>query len=146
MRDTEWMDEADCKTVDVNVFFPTLHQGRSPKGGHKAVKEATAICDKCPVKRSCGEFIKSFPDHHRHGVWAGEHYTGVSHKGPVVFRVDGKEPTKHLGAAGTEARVREMTARLEETLRKKNNPWDSGDHEKLREMHGPALPRPEDTP
>lgn len=57
----DWMAEAACRDMDVNMFFP--ERGRN---GTKA----RMICAGCPVADEC----RKHAEHHneRHGIWGGE--------------------------------------------------------------------------
>lgn len=44
-RNSEWMEDANCKNMDVNLFFPKLGATIDP-----FVKE---VCEACPVSEQC---------------------------------------------------------------------------------------------
>ena len=61
-NDYDFMADAKCKNKDPEIFFPG-----SGSGG---VREATDICDECPVEDLCLEYaLKERIDH---GVWGGK--------------------------------------------------------------------------
>lgn len=53
MRSTEWMSDAACSDVDVEIMFPDRRGDASP---------AKLVCGRCPVRVQCLEFALSFPD------------------------------------------------------------------------------------
>ena len=55
-----WRDDAACRGVDSNVFFPA--QGAIP---HRAYQ----ICEGCPVKQQCYDFADAAGE--MRGVWGG---------------------------------------------------------------------------
>lgn len=46
LDDPTWRDDAACRDMDVNTFFP-------PKGRNDLIDAALGICAGCPVKRQC---------------------------------------------------------------------------------------------
>jgi len=58
--DMEWMDNALCREVDYELFFPDA-------GGSS--KTARKVCDKCEVKTECLAFALTFPS--MIGIWGG---------------------------------------------------------------------------
>ena len=56
----EWMDQALCREVDYELFFP--------EGGGGS-KNARKICAKCEVKTQCLDYALTFP--HMIGIWGG---------------------------------------------------------------------------
>jgi len=65
-RDKEkWRDEAACKDIPIETFFPT--KGAS----QKKVQQAKAICNICPVKQDCYEWAIQFPERLLMGIWGG---------------------------------------------------------------------------
>jgi WhiB family redox-sensing transcriptional regulator len=56
-----WDDEANCRSVDPEVFFPER------QGDHAAM--AKGICRGCPVRMQCLEF--ALDARLDHGVWGG---------------------------------------------------------------------------
>jgi WhiB family redox-sensing transcriptional regulator len=60
MMQTDWFDDAACRDVGTDVFFPV---SESQAG------EAKAICATCPVRDECLEFaLETRPGD---GVWGG---------------------------------------------------------------------------
>jgi WhiB family transcriptional regulator, redox-sensing transcriptional regulator len=60
MTRTDWFDDAACRDVDTDVFFPT---------SEAHADEAKAICATCPVRLECLEYaLKTRPGD---GVWGG---------------------------------------------------------------------------
>lgn len=45
----EWMDDANCLTVGVEVFFPD-------QGVAHEIRRAKQVCDACPVVQDCLEY------------------------------------------------------------------------------------------
>jgi WhiB family redox-sensing transcriptional regulator len=58
--DTAWRDEAACRGVDTNVFFPVTDE---------EADEAKAICTDCVVRQACLEY--ALANRERDGVWGG---------------------------------------------------------------------------
>jgi WhiB family redox-sensing transcriptional regulator len=57
---TPWFDDAACRGVDTDVFFPV---------SEAHAEEAKAICAICPVREECLEFaVETRPPE---GVWGG---------------------------------------------------------------------------
>lgn len=54
----EWMQDAACRGVDPELFFP-------PQGGSVAAPKA--VCTECPVRVECFDYGAS----ERFGVWGG---------------------------------------------------------------------------
>jgi WhiB family redox-sensing transcriptional regulator len=59
--DTDWMDEARCRTTPDVDFFPTEGAG---------VARARRVCSRCAVRDECLEF--ALTEGITHGVWGGE--------------------------------------------------------------------------
>ena len=66
--DCSWMDEAACKTVSTDVFFPAV-----PYGHHAAV----LVCQTCPVQMDCLRYARATDQ--PAGIWGGRQF-------PVSFR------------------------------------------------------------
>ena len=63
----DWFDEAACKGMDVNIFFPEpAHMG----GTDPLASRAKSVCARCPVSNECLEFALT-PANERFGVWGG---------------------------------------------------------------------------
>jgi len=65
VRHQDWRDDAACRGMDANLFFP-------PEKGADSVRltrEAKAVCAGCPVRTQCLQFALSSPE--RHGVFGG---------------------------------------------------------------------------
>jgi len=61
-----WWDDAKCRGVGAEAFFPAQHD--SPK----IVAKAKALCAVCPVVTECKEtFVSLSWQERRHGVWFG---------------------------------------------------------------------------
>lgn len=58
--DTTWMDHANCKGTNTNVFFPE-------RGDQ--VEAAKQICEPCPVKTQCLAYALAIPG--TSGIWGG---------------------------------------------------------------------------
>ncbi len=50
----KWMDDAACKGMDTNIFYPGLGE----------VKAAKAICRTCPVSSDCFAWSMEIEDEH----------------------------------------------------------------------------------
>ena len=60
LTQTEWFDDAACREVGTDVFFPT---------SEAQADEAKAICAVCPVREECLEYaLETRPGD---GVWGG---------------------------------------------------------------------------
>lgn len=60
MSQTQWMDDALCREIDRDIFFPEL--------GGKSIP-AKLICHKCRVQNECLSYALSFTT--ILGVWGG---------------------------------------------------------------------------
>lgn len=60
-RDNSWMDDACCRGIDPDLFYP--ERGES-------TAEAKAVCQGCPVRGQCLEYALTSPVE-KHGVWGG---------------------------------------------------------------------------
>lgn len=60
--DEEWRDDALCKRVLPETFFPD-------KGSSADAQEAKAICGSCSVRNACLEWAMTFPE--EYGIWGG---------------------------------------------------------------------------
>jgi WhiB family redox-sensing transcriptional regulator len=58
--DTDWRQEAACRGLDTNVFFPVTDE---------EAEEAKAVCAACPVREECLEF--ALLTRQEDGVWGG---------------------------------------------------------------------------
>lgn len=47
--DTTWMDSANCRSTDPELFHP----GETNKWNHRSVRQALNVCAKCPVSIAC---------------------------------------------------------------------------------------------
>jgi WhiB family redox-sensing transcriptional regulator len=59
--DIEWMSDAACLGMDVNMFFPTEGQNLSP--------EVKALCNSCTVRVNC--YIYAEQHYIDHGTFGG---------------------------------------------------------------------------
>lgn len=59
-RADAWRDEAACREVGLEPFFPD-------KGERTAIHHAKALCARCPSRLACLEAGMN----ERHGVWGG---------------------------------------------------------------------------
>lgn len=48
---TDWRDQAACRGVDPDVFFPAAESGTAVYAAHVAV--AKTVCARCPVRAEC---------------------------------------------------------------------------------------------
>ena len=65
MSRERWEEDAACAKHDPELWFP--------EQGHRVIKEATAICNQCPVQAECNAYAKQIKP--SDGVWAGRNYT-----------------------------------------------------------------------
>jgi len=56
----DWLEDAACKGMDTNIFFPD-------KPSIKHVRQIEAVCGPCPVQEQCREY----GDMERYGFWGG---------------------------------------------------------------------------
>ena len=61
-EDTSFMEQAKCKGMDTNFFFPP---GSDPGG----TKRAVAFCNSCPVKTPCAQY--AIDNNINYGVFGG---------------------------------------------------------------------------
>lgn len=61
--DPRWREEAACRGVDPNVFFPD-------RGDTFGVRAAKAICAGCPVRTDCLDYAITYAE--RTGIWGGK--------------------------------------------------------------------------
>jgi len=66
-----WFDDAVCKGMDGNIFFPDTPTGISTKG---IFVDAQAVCKGCSVKKQCLAFAMEAEEfeQRRYGVWGGK--------------------------------------------------------------------------
>jgi WhiB family redox-sensing transcriptional regulator len=66
----EWHEEASCKGLDGDIFFPEVPAGVNHRN---LFNEAKKICSTCPVKGRCLDFAMQMEvnDIRRFGVWGG---------------------------------------------------------------------------
>lgn len=62
----DWMDRAECRQYDPELFFPHRNTPRSE------VLKVIAICDACEVGAECHRYRARLGA--RSGIWAGRHY------------------------------------------------------------------------
>lgn len=62
-KSTDWKDEAACKGLETNQFFPE-------KGFNTTAEEAKLICNRCSVKQKCLDY--ALTNHIMQGVWGGK--------------------------------------------------------------------------
>jgi WhiB family redox-sensing transcriptional regulator len=62
--DTDWRDDAACRGVDPDLFFPISTSGKSVP----QIDEAKQVCRACPV---CGPCLRWALDSGSAGVWGG---------------------------------------------------------------------------
>jgi hypothetical protein len=62
----DWMDRAECRQYDPELFFPARNAPRSQ------VLQIIAICDRCGVAAECARHRAAVGA--RIGIWAGRHY------------------------------------------------------------------------
>ena len=56
----DWTEDAACKGMDTNLFFPA-GKGQAPD------PEAYAACERCPVAEPCNAHALKFGEH---GLWS----------------------------------------------------------------------------
>lgn len=60
-----WMDAAECRGEDTELFFPAGHRGEYTV----QIKEAKAVCGRCPVRGECLQ--AALGRREKHGIWGG---------------------------------------------------------------------------
>lgn len=60
MSDYRWSDDATCKSVGTDLFYPAI-------GDHWSTRQAKQICASCPVIADCWREHKT----ETHGIFAG---------------------------------------------------------------------------
>lgn len=63
--DRDWRDQAACREVDPELFFPAPRA----RGSVKQVLQAKRVCARCPVREVCLEWALDSGQHT--GVWGG---------------------------------------------------------------------------
>lgn len=63
MENLDWMESANCRGIDTEMFFPEP----ADKGGNS--RQARKICARCSVQREC--FIYAMENDIRFGIWGG---------------------------------------------------------------------------
>lgn len=61
--DFEWMEDAACKGMPIDLFFFERGDGVTQS------KKAKEICQDCPVIKECGRF--AIENHIHYGFWGG---------------------------------------------------------------------------
>lgn len=59
-KELAWREQAACKGMDPNIFFPVRGQDSRP---------AKKVCSTCPVKSECFEYGYLYGD--KNGIWGG---------------------------------------------------------------------------
>ncbi|WP_306482778.1 WhiB family transcriptional regulator [Streptomyces sp. AS02] len=62
---SRWRDEAACRQIESDLFFPTAHT----QGWKTQTKQAKAVCAGCPVRATCLEW--ALETGQNSGVWGG---------------------------------------------------------------------------
>lgn len=79
----DWMDDAACKGMHTNLFFPK----REGLAGQRAAAEARAICRGCPVREQCLDYVLDGK-----GGWQNFGiYAGLTVKGRQRLRVERRQ-------------------------------------------------------
>jgi hypothetical protein len=98
-----WMDQAACKGMPTERFFPETGEGRK-------ASEAKAICATCQVQEPCRELAVQGADslHSDHGVFGGTVPTERSHLRPSRF----PEPSAYRQEREVAERAHELASRV----------------------------------
>jgi WhiB family redox-sensing transcriptional regulator len=64
-KNQTWREEAACKGIDANVFFPAGETGEAL--GQAAA--AKVLCEGCPVRMACLDF--ALVTKQEYGIWGG---------------------------------------------------------------------------
>ncbi|MEU7088046.1 WhiB family transcriptional regulator [Streptomyces achromogenes] len=62
---TNWRENGACRDEDPELFFPIGSTGPALL----QIEEAKAVCRRCPVLETCGQW--ALETHEPHGVWGG---------------------------------------------------------------------------
>lgn len=62
MRNDSWREDAACRGLDTEMFFPG-------PGEPELINTAYRVCGRCPVKDECRAEAEKFDT--RHGIWGG---------------------------------------------------------------------------
>lgn len=65
----DWMVDAACSGLGPDLFYPNTND--DDKGTKERIRLAKKICDTCPVKTECLEYIMSKPSYNDDGIWGG---------------------------------------------------------------------------
>jgi WhiB family redox-sensing transcriptional regulator len=60
MKEATWKQDAACRNLDPNMFFPDRDDAAGP---------ALAVCATCPVREACLEY--ALVNRLREGIWGG---------------------------------------------------------------------------
>ena len=68
-----WREQAACRDVDPDVFFPAGVEGGRPRAGEELLppvewRTPIAVCADCPVRSACLDYALRHEDQ---GVWGG---------------------------------------------------------------------------
>lgn len=72
-----WQEEAKCKKMDPNLFFPDGHGGRTSEEAEKRDRDsaerriANIVCNADPVCEVRDECLAHAMKNHERGVWGG---------------------------------------------------------------------------
>lgn len=64
-----WREQAACRGVDPEVFFP--HAGRPRRVTKQSKTRALAMCAGCEVTVACLSYALSTPESQDFGIWGG---------------------------------------------------------------------------
>lgn len=75
-----WPSHAACRDADPELFgqADVVELRGIGKGSAETlprIQDALSYCDRCPVKRDCGDYAANFTDYAMVGVWGGEYIT-----------------------------------------------------------------------
>lgn len=99
----DWYDQAACKGVDLDVFFPSDDTGRD-------YEQARSYCNRCPVRMQCIEYAL---DTGSEGIWGGVNINRQTRLSRDVMLEIARSGIGHGEKAGTIAGYyRESRARV----------------------------------
>ncbi len=77
-EEPSWREQAACKDMDPEIFFPEKIPLRAVKNA--AVARAIIVCSECPVKEECLRYAQENKEYQGiwGGVWFGEDRIGAS--------------------------------------------------------------------
>ena len=70
-QDLDWMNDAECGGLDVNVWIPDFPFSDGQSANRDVQQIGLQICHKCPVRIMCLNFALATTDYKPEGIWGG---------------------------------------------------------------------------